>query len=154
MTTTFTLGSYDIATDNETAPPLGYFPGFYVLQNTIDFSKATVTSDGDEIVEAINIPAKTLVLAAWFNVITVDAGCTDVDVGFTGGDVDGLIDGATFATAGIVTATPGVLSFFAGGTYGQGVWLTAADTLDIEINSSDTVTAKVTLYALCFTPHA
>jgi len=150
MVTTYTLGSYtDLATDNQTVTPFYSKARLFVLKNKIDFSAYSVISDGDEIVEALNIPANTIVQAVWLYVETVDAGITDVDVGPGGAASVLFLDGASFATTGYVYTTAGAYNPFAGGTT-PGYLFSSADTIDLLIKTSDTSdTAVLYVYALC-----
>ncbi|RPI55370.1 MAG: hypothetical protein EHM49_02035, partial [Deltaproteobacteria bacterium] len=126
MATTYTLGSYDFAEDNETVRPHPDRNRIFVLENTLDFSLRPVTGDTDGICQALNIPANTAVLGVWLYVHTVDAGVTDLDVGLADGtefmeQVSGAVAGYVFDTSqpsNIGGANPGMI-------------FTAADTIDI-----------------------
>ena len=70
----------------------------YCLSVDLDFAArvtagATAFATGDSLA-VIQLPAKTLVLAAGIDVTTADGTASTVDLGFTGGDVDAWIDGA------------------------------------------------------------
>lgn len=150
---TYSLGEA-YARVNETVPPADGRGVPFILQNTIDFDASNITSSGgDDIIQVLNIPANTLVLAAWYYVSTVDAGVTDVNVGFAGA-ADGtpalnFIDNGSFATAGYVY-TAGAHATAQPGQANPGCFITtAADTLDVLFTSSDEIQAVVTFYALC-----
>ena len=84
--------------------PRGRTP--YLVQNSIDFG-AAATAKGTalaaaDIIEAITVPANTMILDAGFEVTTVHAGTsTDcaLDLGVTGTDVDAYVDGFDFDAA-------------------------------------------------------
>lgn len=102
----------------------------YFVDVTIDLAAAATAKGSalatNDVIEAISIPANTVILAAGVEVVTAAAGGTafSVDLGVTGGDVDAFVDGftVTAASAGayatLATAGPVVV----GGT---------ADTLDL-----------------------
>lgn len=85
-----------------------------VIWNEVDLA-AAVTAKGSalaqaDVIEALRIPAGSIVLSAWAKCTSVMTGTsTDltIDIGVTGGDVDNFVDGWDFdaATAGTVVAT-------------------------------------------------
>lgn len=80
----------------------------YLVQNTVDFA-AAVTEKGSalaqgDIIEALSIPAKTLILACGAEVMSARVGTTTdltLDIGFTGGNTDFLADGFDFDAAAV-----------------------------------------------------
>ena len=80
----------------------------YLVQNTVDFA-AAVTEKGSalaqgDIIEALSIPAKTLILACGAEVMSGRVGTTTdltLDIGFTGGNTDFLADGFDFDAAAV-----------------------------------------------------
>lgn len=114
---------------------LGRLP--YVVEKTINFATAT-TSKGSalaaaDVIEAIDVPAQSVVLNAGYEVTATITGDVTVDVGVTGVDADNFIDGATVAAATAV------------GTYAQNaaafqpiVIGATADTVDLLIATSTT----------------
>lgn len=80
----------------------------YLVQNTVDFA-AAVTEKGSalaqgDIIEALSIPAKTLILACGAEVMSARLGTTTdltLDIGFTGGNTDFLADGFDFDAAAV-----------------------------------------------------
>ena len=82
--------------------------GPYYIQNTIDFAEAlaekgSALAQGD-VIEALALPAGTLVLSGGVQVVTEHTGTsTDLtlDVGFTGGDVDAFVDGFDYDGAAV-----------------------------------------------------
>ena len=122
--------------------PRGRTP--YLVQNSIDFG-AAATAKGtalaaSDIIEAITVPANTMILDAGFEVTTVHAGTsTDcaLDLGVTGVDVDAYVDGFDFdgASAGAYSVGAGNGPLTVGAT---------ADTLDVLIQAqTGTTTAGV-----------
>lgn len=145
---------------NETVPMANGAGVPFVLQNTLDFSLQTISGSGNT-AEAISIPANTLILAVWMYVHTADTGMTDVEIGtlanlgITADDdcfMDGGAAGGTFATigykypAGVVAETEADSN--AGGQQ-PGYLVSTAGKICLSLNSSDTCTAKVTVFALC-----
>ena len=106
----------------------------YVVDVRVDLA-AAATAKGSalaaaDVIEAIDVPANTAIVAAGIEVVTAPAGGTSfsVDLGVTGGDVDAFVDGfavtgsaagdyATCATAGpVVVGTADTLDLLAIGT--------------------------------------
>jgi hypothetical protein len=144
MATTYVLGAHDFASDNQIVAPWQNKERLFVLQNTLDFSLENVTGDTDGIVQALNVPANTAVLAVWYYVHTVDAGITDIDVGL--GEGVEFMEQQSGAVAGYVydnnqaTLTGAALGYI----------FTVADTIDISIQTTQVAdTLKLTLFALC-----
>jgi hypothetical protein len=151
----------DLCTANETIVPadsgtLGNCE--YVLSNTVDFRGYAVVG-GTDTVECLAIPANTWVQAVWINVDRVDADVTDVDFG-SSNDLDGFLDGVSFATLGLVMNPVGPQSMLRSmtGATGHGWFFSSADTIDADVNTSHTTSsssgAKIRVYAKCFTPRA
>ena len=122
--------------------PRGRTP--YLVQNSVNFASAA-TAKGTalaaaDIIQAITVPANTMVLDAGFEVTTVHAGTSSdcaLDLGITGVDVDAYVDGFDFdaASAGAYTVSAGSGPLTVGAT---------ADTLDILIQAqTGTTTAGV-----------
>lgn len=116
----------------------------YLVEVEIDLA-AAVTAKGSalaqgDVIEAIPVPAGTVILAGGANCKSVMTGTsTDLtlDIGVTGGDVDNLVDGWDFdaATAGAFATTVGV---------NEPVFVTTADTIDILfVTQTGTVTGGV-----------
>jgi hypothetical protein len=107
----------------------------YVVERTVDLAdvvteKGSAIAQGD-VIEVIDVPAGSLVLAAGFEVTSVMTGTsTDatVDFGITGGDVDSFVDGFDLdgASAGAYAPIPAA-------TIGGKYLVTTADTLDLLI---------------------
>ena len=117
----------------------------YFIQHELDFAQA-VTDKGtalaaSDVIQAITVPANTLILHAGFEVTTAHAGTstdTAFDFGVTGGDVDNFVDGFDFDGASVGDYSPQAAAFnpvIVGGT---------ADTIDILLQAmTGTTTAGV-----------
>jgi len=110
----------------------------YLVENTIDISAINSnsgTANGD-IVQALDIPAETLIMEAGIEVITALSSSATMDLGITGGDVDRYVDGDTNATGfSTLTATARVI-------------VSSADTLDILTAGADSSAGKVRVFAV------
>ena len=110
----------------------------YLVENTIDISainSSSGTANGD-VVNALDIPAETLIMEAGIEVITALSSSATMDLGITGGDVDRYVDGDTNATGyATLTATARVV-------------VATADTLDILTAGADSSAGKVRVYAV------
>jgi len=110
----------------------------YLVENTIDISAINSnsgTANGD-VVQALDIPAETLIMEAGIEVITALSSSATMDLGITGGDVDRYVDGDTNATGfSTLTATARVI-------------VASADTLDILTAGADSSAGKVRVFAV------
>jgi hypothetical protein len=75
-----------------------------LFSNTIDFAAALAAKGSalasSDVIEAIRFPAGVLLLGAGIQTIAVDDATTlTLDLGITGGDVDGFVDGYDQAAA-------------------------------------------------------
>lgn len=111
----------------------------YVVQASIDFA-AAATAKGSalaaaDVIEAINVPANTLVLNAGVEVTTAPSGGTGtvLDLGVTGVDPDVFVDGFAFdsASAGDYAQNAAAFQPLVVGS--------AADTLDVLVQAATTV---------------
>jgi hypothetical protein len=125
---------------------LGRLP--YVVEKTIDFAVAT-TAKGSalaaaDVIEAIDVPAQSVVLNAGYEVTATITGDVTIDVGVTGVDADVFVDGAVLAAATAVG------TFAQNAAAYQPVVLGAADTVDLLISASTTAISagKVRVWAL------
>ena len=110
----------------------------YLVENTIDISainSSSGTADGD-IVQALDIPAETLIMEAGVEVITALSGSATIDLGVTGADPDRYVDGDTNAT-GFSTLTATARQIVA-----------SADTLDALIASAASSVGKIRVFAV------
>ncbi len=95
--------------------------------------------------EAIAIPAKSLVLAVGADVVTAEGGTLTLDVG-DATDPDGWLDGVNANTiasyCSAAALTEGTPNTFVG--YGAGKYYSAADTIDvITVNAADAAVVRV-----------
>ena len=108
----------------------------YVVENTINFATAT-TAKGSalaatDVIEAVQIPAQSTVLAAGYEVISAITGDVTMSVGVTGVLATAYVNAATLAAATAV------------GTYGTPsstaypIVTASADTVDLLISASTT----------------
>ena len=125
---------------------LGRLP--YVVEKTIDFAVAT-TAKGSalaaaDVIEAIDVPAQSVVLNAGYEVTAAITGDVVVDLGVTGVDADVFVDGAVLAAATTVG------TFAQNAAAYQPVVIGAADTVDLLIAASTTAISagKVRVWAL------
>jgi len=121
----------------------------------VEMNFATITADrlaagatalgAGDILQAINVPAKTLVLSAGIDVTTAEGATQTFDLG-DGSDPDGYLDGvngnavATYApTFALAEAAPNTLV-----GYATGKVYDAADTIDlVQVNACDTAVVRV-----------
>ena len=110
----------------------------YLVENTIDISAINSnsgTANGD-VIQALDIPAETLIMEAGIEVITALSSSATMDLGITGGDVDRYVDGDTNATgSSTLTATARTI-------------VASADTLDILTAGADSSAGKVRVFAV------
>jgi len=108
----------------------------YMVENTINFATAT-TAKGSalaaaDVIEAVQIPAQSVVLAAGYEVISAITGDVTMSVGVTGVLATAYVNAATLAAATSV------------GTYGTSsttaypIATATADTVDLLISASTT----------------
>lgn len=88
--------------------PQGALNVLVPIRIDVDLTPSTVVAA--DTVDLITLPAGSTVLSANAVVTTAGGGACTVDIGVTGGDVDGILDGIDMNnTAGTVTGTPGAL---------------------------------------------
>ena len=115
----------------------------YYVENTIDFSVDDPAAN--DIVQFLNIPAETCVMAAGLEVLTASSSGVTLDLGWTATsgnlatDIDRFVDGHDSTSAGIaavVAATAG--------------WVTykAADTIDVKVLGAQDTAGKVRVWAV------
>ena len=110
----------------------------YLVENTIDISainSSSGTANGD-VVNALDIPAETLIMEAGIEVITALSSSVTLDLGITGGDVDRYVDGDTNATG------------FSAPTATARTIVASADTLDVLVLSADAAAGKIRVFAV------
>ena len=111
----------------------------YMVENTIDMSVSGFQPAANDIVQAIDVPAETMVLNAGLEVLTASPSGVTLDLG-DAGDVDKYVDGhdstATGFAANVVNASN------VGHVYGS------ADTIDIKVLGAQDTSAKVRVFAV------
>ena len=109
----------------------------YLVENTIDFTPFDPAAN--DIVQAIDIPAESIVLNAGLEVLTASPSGVTFDLG-DAGDVDKYVDGhdstSTGYAANVVNASN------VGQVYGS------ADTIDIIVLGEQDTSAKVRVWAV------
>jgi hypothetical protein len=106
--------------------PSGVAKAYVMTSPVYDAVDNTDLSQGD-IVQIMDIPADTMIVGGCIETLEASGnGQITFDLGFTGGDVDCLIDGG--ASTAVITP---FLSAAAGATASSPVLLTAADTIDM-----------------------
>jgi len=121
----------------------------YVLDAVVDLAEAIVTKGSAlaqaDVIQALNVPAGSILLGGGAECIAAMTGTSadlTIDIGITGGDVDGLVDGWDFdaAVVGAIVAT-GVQVV---------VPMATADTIDLLfVTQTDTVlTGKIRVFAI------
>ena len=115
----------------------------YWVENTVDFSLFD-PANGD-IIQAINVPAETLVIAAGLEVLTASSSSVTMDLGITGStaghnDPDCWVDGydATGTGHAPMDATDAAAMLI----------VKTADTIDILIGGAQDTAGKVRVWAL------
>jgi len=115
----------------------------YYVENTIDFSVDDPAAN--DIVQFLNIPAETCVMAAGLEVLTASSSGVTLDLGWTATsgnlatDLDRFVDGHDSTSAGIAAV--------AAATAG---WVTykAADTIDVKVLGAQDTAGKVRVWAV------
>ena len=124
-----------------------------LMEVELDFAKitadratagATALAAGYSI-QVLSIPANTLVMAVGATTITAEGAASTFDIGLTGGDVDGFVDGGDANSAGTTSSNGALLN-----GDNQSHYFAAADTIDMLIGVSGAVTdaAKIKVWAL------
>lgn len=106
--------------------PSGVAKAYVMTSPVYDALDNTDLSQGD-IVQLMDLPADTMIVGGCIETLEASGnGQITFDLGFTGGDVDCLVDGG--ASTAVITP---FLSAAAGATGANPVLLTAADTIDL-----------------------
>ena len=112
-----------------TQPSRSVRPQPYVVENTISLA-AAVTAKGSalaaaDVIEALQIPAQSIVLAAGFEITSAITGSCTVSLGVTG------VTAAAYVSAFGVTGSLSVGDYATPATAGYPIVTKAADTLDL-----------------------
>jgi hypothetical protein len=117
----------------------------FVLRNQLDFSDVPVAAA--DVVQALVIPANTMVIDVLTRVVTAEGAACTADVG-DGTDPNGFDDAIDLnATAGITTQSAAGTDAYAT-TASKGKVYTAADTLDLTMDHA-TDAAVLLVFAIC-----
>jgi hypothetical protein len=110
----------------------------YLVENTIDISAINGDSGAaqNDVIQALDIPAETVIMEAGIEVLTALSSSVTVDLGITGGDVDIYVDGDTNATG--YAALTGTARHVAA----------SADTLDVLVLSAASSAGKIRVWAV------
>lgn len=109
---------------------------------------AAAIASGD-VIEAIPVPAKSLVMRVGYDVTTAEGATATFDLG-DGSDTDGYLNDVSLnsVASGVMAlalaeAAPNTVSGYSNGKY-----YSAADTIDVLVNSASVDAAKVRIWAL------
>lgn len=108
----------------------------YVVENTINFATATTAKGSalalNDVIEALQIPAQSIVLAAGFEVLSAITGDVTMSLGVTG------VTAAAYVSAQALTGSTAVGTYATPATAGYPIVSQSADTLDLLIAASTT----------------
>lgn len=136
----------DWATVAQASIPVDSLNNVFVLKNRIDFSE--VNTAASDVVQALTIPANTMVIDVMTRLITAEGGTLTATVGDGGSAAgwDGSVDLNT--TAGTVTqSVEGTDARKASNA--TGYVYTSADTIDLTMSANAADTAVIDVMALC-----
>lgn len=125
--------------------------GVFRVYKTFDLAKlATDLNDGtafttNDVIEALEVPANTLVMGVHCKVHKAEGAACTIDVG-DAGDADGFLNDVNINSTSTSVFTGHALGY--GTDHGIGHLYTAADTIDITCNSAGTNAAVITLSAI------
>ena len=132
------MATYNVTGAGGTAGHPSYGRTPYLVENTIDVSAVNGDSGAaqNDVLQAMDIPAETVIMEAGIEVITACSSSVTLDLGITGGDVDIYTDGDTNATGySTLTATARHVA-------------AAADTLDVLVLSAASSAGKIRVWAI------
>jgi len=142
------LSPTNVLTDTGTQMPFGFTSKMGIMKKRVDCSKDGITGAAADVYEAIYLKAGTLVLAAWMDVITVEATAptSTMALGITAGFTGGFVTAVVITSTGIKAVGTGVdaSSYRAIGGY----LAATADTIDILTAIGGFTEAVVDVYAL------
>ena len=143
MATAFTVAQMDLLPKENNRSMIksqGSRDLLWIRERTVDFDDlATLTGVAlahSDTYPVLSLNAGELILNAGVDILTAATAASDIDFGFTAGDVDGLVDGVEANDAGFtVKAARGAL---------LPLYMAAADTADaLEISGAQTLAACV-----------
>tara|TARA_B100001173_G_scaffold272524_1_gene251085 strand:+ start:268 stop:702 length:435 start_codon:yes stop_codon:yes gene_type:complete len=109
----------------------------YLVENTIDFTPFDPAAN--DLVQAIDVPAESIVMNAGLEVLTASPSGVTLDMG-DGDTVDIYVDGLDSTSTGYSAIHQDVLS--------TGKVYASADTLDIKVLGAQDTSAKVRVWAV------
>ena len=109
----------------------------YLVENTIDFTPFDPAAN--DIVQAIDVPAESIVMNAGLEVLTVSPSGVTLDLG-DANDVDKYVDG--YDSTGLGYGAAVINASNIGHVYGS------ADTIDIKVLGAQDTSAKVRVWAI------
>ena len=109
----------------------------YLVENTIDFTPFDPAAN--DIVQAIDVPAESIVINAGLEVLTASPSGVTLDMG-DGDTVDIYVDGLDSTSTGYSAIHQDVLS--------TGKVYASADTIDIKVLGAQDTSAKVRVWAV------
>lgn len=133
---------------NKAAKPANGLDKFYLLKGVLDFAAHPVAAS--DVVQALSIPAHTLVKGLYWRVLTAEGATCTATIG-DGSDPDGFgaavnlnsTSTESWSTLALTEGTPNTVT-----GYTSGKLYTAADTIDLVMGHA-TDAAKIELKALC-----
>ena len=141
------MATYDVTGPGSGTRPGRYNPGVrtpYMVENTIDVSQINSGSGSaqNDILQCIDVPAETLIMAAGVEVLTACSSSVTIDIGTTGSsagflDPDAFVDGydATGATYAPSLGSVPIIT-------------KAADTLDALLQGAASTAGKIRVWAV------
>ncbi len=121
-----------------------------IFTHFIELDFATTNRASGDILQLFDIPAGSWVPLVGYQVVTAEGGVFTFDIGLTGVDADGFIDGADGNTVGRGVSGPVTLAEAAPNTvvgYSGGHFFSATDTIDLLLNNAADA-AKVRVWAV------
>ena len=116
----------------------------YLVENTVDFSTSGVQPAANDLVQFLNIPVETCVLAAGLEVLTASTSGVTLDLGWTptSGNLsvalDAWVDGHDSTSTGVA---PVRVPYNA-------VTFKAIDTIDVKVLGAQDVLGKIRVWAI------
>ncbi len=144
------MATYDVTGPGGVNRPGRYNPGVrtpYLVENTIDVSAINGDSGTaqDDVLQCIDVPAETLVMAAGVEVLTACSSSVVIDIGTTGNsagflDPDAFVDaydatGAAYAPRDVADAAPMIIC-------------KTADTIDALMAGAASAAGKIRVWAV------
>ena len=144
------MATYDVTGPGGVNRPGRYNPGIrtpYLVENTIDVSAINGDSGSaqNDVLQCIDLPAETLIMAAGVEVLTACSSSVVIDIGTTGSsagflDPDAFVDaydatGASYAPRDVADAAPMVIA-------------KTADTLDALMAGAASTAGKIRVWAV------